>query len=196
MASTSTAAHADRRAGDPSERPYTATAKVFHWLTAVLMAGSFGLAFVMVDLENSPLKVDLYNWHKTVGLTILGLATLRLAWRATHPAPPPPPTMATWERVASGISHVTLYAFLFAQPIVGLVMSWASGFPTILFDSFTVPNPIGTDQALYDTLSEVHEISGFVLLGLIAVHAAAAIRHHVVKKDAVLRRMLPGGRRT
>ncbi|WP_208539217.1 cytochrome b [Algihabitans albus] len=174
---------------------YTAGAKIFHWLTALLMTGSFLLAVIMVELPLGPLKIDLYNWHKTVGLTILALAVLRLAWRLRHPPPPMPANMATWERLAAHAAHLGLYLFLFSQPLVGLVMSWASGFPTILFGSFILPNPIGTDQALFDTLSAVHFWSAWVLLTLIALHAGAALRHHFIKKDTVLRRMLPQARR-
>jgi cytochrome b561 len=100
--------------------------------------------------------------------------------------------MRAWERWAAGATHVALYGVLFVQPLVGLVMSWASGFPTILFGSFALPSPIATDQALYDTLSRVHEISAWAILALVAVHAGAALRHHVVKRDTVLLRMLPG----
>lgn len=178
-----------------SQQGYGASAKILHWLTALLMAGSFILAFIMVELPIGPLKIDLYNWHKTIGLTILGVAVLRLAWRLRHPAPPLPAGMAPWERLAAQATHVALYLFLFSQPLVGLIMSWASGFPTILFDSFTLPNPIGANQNVYDALSAVHFWSAWAILALIAVHAGAALRHHFVKKDDVLRRMLPRRRR-
>lgn len=200
MASNSPAAHRSLAPQDDStaesrRQTYTAGAKVFHWLTVALMAGSFGLAFVMVELPLGLLKIELYNWHKTVGLTILALAVLRLAWRLRHPPPPMPEDMAAWERLAAHAAHLGLYLFLFSQPLVGLVMSWASGFPTILFGSFTLPNPIGTDQALFDVLSAVHFWSAWALLALIALHAGAALRHHFIKKDTVLRRMLPQKRR-
>lgn len=184
-------APAQPNAAAEARQDYGSGAKVFHWLTALLMAGSFILAFIMVELPIGPLKIDLYNWHKTIGLTILGLAVLRLAWRLRHPAPPLPAGMVAWERWASQATHVALYLFLFSQPLVGLVMSWASGFPTILFDSFTLPSPIAANQALYDALSAVHFWSAWAMLTLIALHAGAALRHHFVKKDDVLRRMLP-----
>lgn len=200
MASNSPAAYRalasrDDAAAGSLRQDYTAGAKVFHWLTVLLMVAVFLLALIMVELPLGPLKIELYNWHKTVGLTILALAVLRLAWRLRHPPPPMPEDMATWERLAAHAAHLGLYLFLFSQPLVGLVMSWASGFPTILFGSFTLPNPIGTDQALYDALSNVHFWSAWALLALIGLHAGAALRHHFIKKDTVLRRMLPQTRR-
>jgi cytochrome b561 len=177
---------------EPAVRRYTPAAKAFHWLTVLVMAGGFALAFVMVELPLGTLKVSLYNWHKTLGLVVLALAVLRLAWRLRHPAPPMPAEMPAWERAAAHASHVALYLFLFAQPLLGLVMAWASGFPTVLFGSFNLPNPLGANQGLYDSLSEVHELLAWVLLAVVAVHAGAALRHHFVLKDEVLRRMLPG----
>ncbi len=172
--------------------PYSAGAKLFHWLTLLVMIGSFALAFVMVDLPIGPLKVDLYNWHKTLGLAILALAVLRLAWRLTHPAPPLPAALPTWERRAAGATHVALYVLLFGQPLIGLVMAWVSGFPTLLFGVLALPSPLAADQALYDALARLHGLSAWLLLALIALHAGAALRHHFVKRDEVLRRMLPG----
>ncbi len=197
MATTTQSSPSVDPSRDPSGDPatgtyYTAGAKAFHWLTVLVMTGSFALAFVMVELPLGTLKVSLYNWHKTLGLIVLALAVLRLVWRLRHPAPPLPADMPAWERLAAQVTHVALYLFLFAQPLVGLVMSWASGFPTVLFGSFNLPNPIGANQGLFDALVVVHELSAWIILALIAVHAGAALRHHFVKKDQVLRRMLPG----
>jgi cytochrome b561 len=138
------------------------------------------------------LQYTLYNLHKSIGVTILALAVVRIAWRVINPVPPMPAGSQRWEELASRASHLLLYAFLFAQPIAGLVFSLASSFPTVIW-GWKLPDP-GTDKTLEEIFKATHYWLSWAILALVAVHVAAALRHHFIQKDDVLRRMLPGAR--
>ena len=170
---------------------YGAIAQGLHWLIAALVLGMFGLGWYMVGLPLSQQKFDLYQLHKWFGVTIFGLAALRLLWRLFHPAPPLPATMPAWERAAASTSHALLYALLFVQPTVGFLQSNAANFPVVLWGVLPLPAVIGPDEPLSDTLLHLHHFGAFLFALLVLVHVAAALRHHFLLKDDVLRRMLP-----
>jgi cytochrome b561 len=170
---------------------YGSVAQVLHWLIAALVLVMFGLGWYMADLPLGQHKFDMYQLHKSIGITILVLAALRLLWRLFNPAPPLPPGMPPWERTAAGVSHALLYLMLFAQPLIGFLQSNAANFPVVWWGIVPLPAVIGTDEPLAETLVEVHEWNSRLLLALVLIHAGAALRHHFLLKDDVLRRMLP-----
>jgi cytochrome b561 len=176
---------------------YGSVAQALHWLVAALVLGQFGLGWTMSDLPLSQLKFNLYQLHKSLGLTIFALVIVRLAWRLRHPPPPLPAGLPAWERAAARTTHALFYVLLLVQPVIGVLQSNAANFPLVVWGVLPLPALIGADEALGETLVEVHEIVARVLLVLIALHVAAALRHHFLLKDDVLRRMLPaaGGRR-
>lgn len=165
-------------------------AKGLHWLTALAIAAMFAIAWWMDELPIGLAKLQAYGWHKSLGMTILAVTVLRLVWRLANPQPKflgP----AGWQRLASQAAHGALYACLIAMPILGWLMSAAANTPVNVFGLVVLPNPIGADKALAELLAEAHETVGTVLLVLIGLHAAAALKHHLVDRDATLRRMLP-----
>ena len=176
---------------------YGGVAQGLHWLVAVLVLSQFGLGWYMSDLPLSQLKFDLYQLHKSLGLTIFALVVVRLAWRLRHPPPPLPASLPVWERAAARTNHALFYALLLVQPLIGLLQSNAANFPVVVWGVLPVPALIGSDEALGEALVEVHETVAAVLLVLIVLHVAAALRHHFLLKDDILRRMLPavGGQR-
>lgn len=180
------------------ERPvrYGATARALHWSIAALVLLQFPLAIWMDRFVEafSETQFLLYNLHKTIGVTVLLLVVLRLAWRLISPPPPLPATMPRWERAAAHAGHAALYLLLFAQPIVGLLHGFASGFPTVLFFVFTLPSPLAADRELTSLFGAAHFYLGWTFLAVVAIHVAAALRHHFLLKDDVLSRMLPGVR--
>jgi cytochrome b561 len=176
-----------------SETHYGAVAQILHWLIALLFVGQFGLAWYMDGLPIGPQKIEMYNLHKSIGLTVLLLAILRLAWRVKNPAPPLPESMAAWEVAAARASHLALYLVLFLQPLSGLVMALAAEFPTTIYGLFNLPDPLGTVPWLKDAMLAVHWWGGWVVIGLVVLHVGAALRHHFWLRDDVLKRMLPGG---
>lgn len=174
----------------PSLR-YGAIAQSAHWLTALLLIGSFSLGYVMTDMAMSPTRLKLFSYHKWIGVTIFMLVFLRLLWRLAVKPPPLPETMAPWERHLATLTHGLLYVLLFAVPLSGWMMSSAKGFQTVYLGWLPIPDLIGKNRELGRTLQTTHEILTSVMLGIIAMHVAAALKHHVINRDGVLLRMLP-----
>ncbi|MBI5329072.1 MAG: cytochrome b [Betaproteobacteria bacterium] len=170
---------------------YTRTAIVLHWLIALLICVALPMGLAMQELALSPLKLKLYAWHKWLGVTVFLLAVLRVLWRATHAAPPEPETMPPWQRTAARLAHGALYALLLLIPLSGWLMSSAKGFQTVYLGVLPLPDLLAKDEALGKLLALVHEQLNHVLLALVIVHVAAAVKHHRVDRDDVLVRMLP-----
>lgn len=182
--------------GHSAPQAYTATARALHWLMAPLILGMLGLGVYMADLKLSPTKLQLYSWHKWIGMSLLLLAMARVAWRLTHPAPPLPASVPPWQRVAAQVTHGLLYALLVAIPLSGWLMSSAKGFQTVWWGVLPLPDLVAKDGALGKLLATVHGCLNLTLAALLAVHVAAALKHHFIDRDAVLARMLPwSGRR-
>jgi len=169
---------------------YTGTAQALHWLVAALMFTVLPLAWVMVSMgDAAPGKGLLYTLHKSVGLTILALAAVRLAWRAAHPAPALR-HVARWEAAGAFASHWLLYAVLVAMPVSGYLLSAAGGHPVSYFGLFTVPG-LPKDEPVAHAALAVHLATQWAVYGLVALHLAATAWHVVVRHDGALGRMLP-----
>jgi cytochrome b561 len=170
---------------------YTSTAIALHWLTFALIASGFVLAVYMTGLPLSPQKLKYFSWHKWIGVTVLMLVVARLAWRLTHPAPALPATMPAWQQHAAALIHAALYALVLVIPPTGWLFSSASGVPTVYLGLLQLPDLLERDKALAGQLKLVHVTLNYTMLTLVVIHAAAALKHHFVDRDGVLRRMLP-----
>jgi cytochrome b561 len=179
-----------------SDRPerYTTTAIALHWIIAVAVLGQIALGWGMQEIPKDPVgpRVNAFNLHKSIGLTILALMALRLIWRATH-RPPPLPAMPAWQARAARINHWVLYICLFLQPLSGYVGSAVSGYPVRYF-GMLLPAWAAKNIALKDFLSVVHLVNSGILAAAIALHIAAALRHQIVERDGLLWRMWPRAR--
>lgn len=164
---------------------------VFHWLMAALIIAMLALGLVMEDLED-PLRGQIYGLHKATGIVILFLALLRLIWRSTNARVAMPATMDLLKRRLAHVTHVALYVLMLCIPLSGWVMSDAAGYPVSVYGLFTMPSLAEKDKILREIAGETHELLAFGLMALLALHIAAALYHHVMVKDDVLRRMLPG----
>lgn len=173
---------------------YTRTAIGLHWLVALGIIGTFGLGFYMADLPLSPDKLKLYSWHKWAGVTLFLLAVLRLGWRISHPAPALPAGTPAWQVLVAHVTHWALYFLMLAIPVSGWLMSSAQGFPVVWFGIVPLPDLVGRDKALGELFLQMHVIMNYTLLALVVLHAAAALKHHFIDRDDILRRMLPSGR--
>ena len=174
---------------------YTRTAIAFHWLIAVLIACGFSLGWVMVRIPGiTPDKLRYFSWHKWIGVTVLLLSAARLLWRERHPPPELPATMSPLETRLARASHMLLYILFFASPITGWLFSSASGIPTVYLNLVPLPDLLPKDKAVAHVLREAHQWINYTMAALIAVHAAAALKHHFHDRDDVLRRMLPANR--
>lgn len=175
---------------------YGVVARVFHWLVAVLVFAQFGLGIYGANLPLGFDKLVALARHKSVGITIFGLAALRLAWRWRDPPPPLPAHMSAAQRVLAHASHALLYALLFALPLTGWLFSSASGIAVSWFGIVALPDLVAADDALADKLVTVHVALAITLAVTLAGHIGAALWHHFIKRDTVLARMLPGTMRT
>ena len=170
---------------------YTRTAIGLHWLMALLLAGIFGVGLYMHELPLSPWKLQLYSWHKWAGVTVFLLVLVRLGWRLTHRPPSLPATMSRPLRLAAHAGHGLLYLLMMAIPLTGWLMSSAKGFQTVYFGVLPIPDLLSKDKELGDLLREVHAALNFLLAAVVAGHVGAALKHHLIDEDDVLRRMLP-----
>jgi cytochrome b561 len=184
---------------------YTAVAIALHWLTAlavvVLLVAGLWMTDAIKQPETRNFAYKVYQWHKALGLTVLVLTFARVGWRLMNPPPPLPAGMKPYERIAATFTHAAFYALLLAIPLAGWAMVSASplGLPTMVFGLFEWPHiPMLADladkkptEALFKA---AHKYMGFGLMALLVLHVAAALKHHLVDRDDVLARMLPGTR--
>lgn len=168
-----------------------AVAKSFHWVLALLILCQLVLGKVAEEAPLSPLKLDLFVWHKSIGVTILLLVILRLAWRLNNPSPSMPAGTPAWETKLARIGHGLLYLLMFAVPITGWWVSDTSRIPFKAFWLVPVPDLIPADRAMSDLASDVHGALTNLLLLVVLIHIAAALRHHFFLHNQVLNRMLP-----
>lgn len=169
---------------------YTRTAIVFHWLIALLIFVAFPIGFYMADMPLSPTKLQLYSYHKWIGITVLTLAVLRVLWRISHRPPTLPASLPRWQQIATHAVHHSLYLLLLLIPISGWLMSSAKGFQTVWFGVLPLPDLVAKNKVLGDLLQEAHEVLNFTLLGLVSLHILAAMKHHFINRDGILVRML------
>ena len=170
---------------------YTTVAISLHWLIALLIFGGWGLGTYMHDLPLSPAKLRYFSWHKWIGVTVFLLAIMRVSWLATHPAPHLSFSIPRWQVQTARVTHFALYLFMFIVPLSGWLMSSAKGVPTVYFGVLPIPDLIAKDKELGKILEEVHETLAYGLAFLVAMHIAAALKHHFVDRDGLLARMLP-----
>lgn len=173
----------------PSTR-YTLPAVALHWLLALLILGTFSVGLYMADLPRSPERSQLFDWHKSFGLLILALSMLRLAWRATH-QPPPDLSAPSWQITLAHRTHQLMYLLFFAVPLLGWAHSSAAGASIVWFGLVHMPALLGPDKALAEITESLHALAADGLLVLVGLHVAAALKHHWIDRDGLLRRMLP-----
>jgi len=175
---------------------YTLAQRLIHWAVAIIaicllvVGGTLGiLEFDGVkDTFGMPVTNALYKYHKTFGVILLGLMTLRLGLKLTLGRPDYDPPLPRFNRAASAAVHGLLYLALLVQPMLGWAATAAGGYPIEFFNS-TLPKLIGKDPALSKTLYAVHGAVGALILTLIAIHVSAALWHAYVKRDTVMKRM-------
>jgi cytochrome b561 len=172
---------------------YGAIAKLLHWSIVLLLIAQFIFASLAEDLPDGAGQLEMLGRHKSFGMLILLLALARIAWRLANPTPRPAPGTPRWQRIAAASTHGLLYLLILAQPLVGWAMSSAGGHPVALFDWFAFPAIVAPDHDLHEALEEVHELLAGTIVAVAALHAAAALYHHFLLRDDVLRRMLPFG---
>jgi len=167
-------------------------AMLLHWLMALLIGGMLALGLYMVGLPDGDPKWGWYGWHKSFGMLIFLLLLIRLAWRLNSLIPPLPEGLNLVEKSLAHITHYGLYLAMIILPVSGYIDSSAGGYHLSFFEWFDVPKLIDKDKALEALVLEFHWITAYVLMAILAMHVGAALKHHLVLKDNVLLRMLPG----
>lgn len=165
--------------------------QALHWSVALLVLALLPIGWYMTGLPLNLEKFRLYELHKSLGLLVLGIMVVRLIWRRFNPPPPLPTSMAGWERFAAHATHWALYAGLFLQALFGILLTWKANSALTLFGWFTLASPLEPDEDLAKTISLAHFWLGNAIVSLVILHIAAAFRHHFIRKDDILRRMLP-----
>ncbi|KTD51035.1 cytochrome b [Legionella quateirensis] len=160
-----------------------------HWIIAILIIGLLILGLYMVNLPISLEKLKLYGWHKEYGFLVLFLAIIRLIWRLSNQMPEL--ALPLLEKIAARSMHWAFYCFMFAMPVSGWLITSSAGLPASFFGLFTLPNLVAPDEHNRVLFEWIHEWLGYVLIGAIMLHTAAALKHHFINKDDILRRMLP-----
>ena len=178
---------------------YSRPAIWLHWVIAVLIIANLALGIGHDHFGDENVR-PILNTHKSIGITVLGLAIMRLLWRLTHRPPAFPANYKRWERVSSHIVHGMLYVLIFALPITGWMhdSAWkaASEIKMYWFGLFEWPrigwimnlDPV-TKENLHDVFGEVHEAMAFFLIGLVLLHIGGALKHQFFDKERELQRM-------
>jgi cytochrome b561 len=180
---------------------YTRLAMLFHWVVAVLITINVILV-LSVDAMPDSFERPIINLHKSIGLTVLGLAIMRLFWRLAHPAPALPPAYALWERKLAHAAHIFLYLLIFLMPITGWIhdSAWkgAAAHPLTLFGvipwfriGFIAHQDPATKEQIHSLFSAIHSSLAYVLYAMVAVHIAGALKHQFFDRQPELQRMWP-----
>ncbi len=158
-----------------------------HWLLAILFIGMLILGLYMHSLPIGIEKLKLYGLHKEFGLLVLWLVILRLFWRLANTSPTLPPPL--WESIAARIVQVLFYILMFAMPLTGWLLTSSVGLPISFFGLFVMPTLIPANDGLRIVFLEIHKWLAYGLIATIILHVGAALKHHFIDKDDILRRI-------
>ncbi|MDB5810732.1 MAG: cytochrome [Betaproteobacteria bacterium] len=169
---------------------YTRTAVILHWLVGVCVLAQITLGLWMITIPKAPpgVRAGWFNVHKSIGITLAAFIILRLLWRWAHRAPPLPASVPPWERAAARANHILLYVCMIVMPLSGYLGSSFTKYP-ILYWGIKLPQWGWDAPDLKELSSQVHWITATIFIALIALHVAAAIKHWLVDRDGVVRRM-------
>lgn len=170
---------------------YDRISRGFHWITVVIVAVMLPVGLTMTQEIERPLQDRLFILHKGLGSMFLVLILARLTWRIVHPAPPLPNVVPPLQRRVARLTHGGLYLLLLVMAVSGYVRVTTGGFPIELLNAIGVPPLLPVYKPVSEAASAVHEVTKFLLIGLISLHVAAAALHGLVRRDGVFRRMWP-----
>ena len=173
---------------------YTRTAQWLHWIMAIIfisawLIGFYSGQFLSYDVDGS-FKGNVITLHKNIATTLIFLVIIRIFWRYTHPAPNLPNTMSPTMKKLAHAGHFALYFLLVALPLTGVLFSWSAGYPAPVMYLFNLPPLIEKNEEILSIMRPVHMyiswIAGLLLIG----HILAALKHHFIDKDHVLKSMI------
>jgi cytochrome b561 len=175
---------------------YGAVTRFFHWAVFLLFAYQYVGANIMTRIAQGKTVFGLnqdqyYNWHKSIGLVLLALVVLRVAWRKLTRLPDWAPTLTPAERTLSHWNETLLYTCMFLMPVSGYLFVMAGGYGVMLFGTYNLPNPIGKQEGLAAVARVVHITTAYALVIIAGSHVGLGLKHHLCDRDGFLRRMLP-----
>jgi cytochrome b561 len=173
---------------DESDQQWGWPGKVFHWVTALLIFVQIPLGLISKEMKLSPLKLDLFVWHKSIGFIILLLVISRMLWRINGSVPSAAADTGIRQTLAK-TSHGLLYALMLLLPISGWIISSAANIPISLFWLLELPAITGPDEVLKEVAGTIHATCVVLLLAVLTLHIGAALRHHFILRDNVLKRL-------
>ena len=173
---------------------YGLVSRFIHWVMALLILGMIGVGAYMTELaKEDPLRAQLYSMHKALGVTLLGLAMIRILWVLVSRPPLMPAALQRREVVLAKSTVGLLYLLMLATPVAGYLMSNTGGKPVSYFGLFDLPALMGKSHDLHELLEDVHGFLGYTVLALVGLHFVGAMKHRFIDKDPdadVLKRML------
>lgn len=168
---------------------FSLSMRILHWAMAALIVSLLSAGLLMVrSLE--PWQVTILAVHKSFGVLAALLVIIRLVNRLMHSVPELPGDLSTSQKLAAKASHIALYGLMIAMPVSGFLMQYAAGRPIEVFELFRLPASLTVDIEQFSLFREMHAWLGVALIALIALHVSAALHHHFVRKDNVLKSML------
>ncbi len=171
---------------------YDGVARAFHWLIVAMLVVQYSVALLLASILPKSAEDTLVAWHFSMGSSVCVVMLARLAWRLTHPAPPPPTDLPPGLRLLSRVTHWIFYAVFIVLPVLGWAAASAHGARVKLAGLIPLPLLVPKDDPFGKAMQTVHPAIAVTLLAVIALHVAGALYHAVIKRDGVLRRMLPG----
>ncbi|MBV8656417.1 MAG: cytochrome b [Burkholderiales bacterium] len=168
---------------------YSAPSKILHWLTVLLLALQFAIGWLMPDVHRGTLPVGLIQAHLIVGVALIFVVAVRIAWRWMTPGVAPLPNTSPQQARLAAITHQALYVLLIAVPVLGWINASARGWAVTLFGVIPMPKLAADGSSFGHLMGDVHQAFAWVLLAGVALHVAAALYHHFVVKDGTLGRM-------
>lgn len=175
----------------PAASGYGGVAKTLHWLVFALAFAQYVVAIAMPDIGRNTVPGALIDLHMSIGAAILAVIVVRWFWRIGYPVPLATSDLPGWEQPIARGMHVSLYALLAVNPVLGWLNASARDWTISLFGALTLPHLLAPHARMGTIAGDVHAFPAWTLLILIGVHVAAALYHYFVRRDSVLQRMLP-----
>jgi cytochrome b561 len=172
-----------------TENHFGAVSIFLHWLMTILIIVLIVLGLYMTRIPISVEKIKLYGWHKEVGVLVLAFVVIRLLWRLLNKTPSLA-ALPPWEIIAARSVHYIFYILMFILPFTGWLLSSAAGLQISFFGLFNLPNLIAPNNHLRLFFTETHKLLAYLIIVMLCLHTSAALKHHLVNKDNILRRML------
>lgn len=172
---------------------YSTVAMILHWAIAIGVIANWRIA---ENAEHAPEAeaAAIMAPHLSIGVTILALVLIRLAWRLMHPPPPLAPHLATWERVLAKTTHTLFYILLIVMPLAGWVAMSSLGYGVPVWGLFELPAlPVGISPERAEAIFDAHATAGTIMLVLLVIHILGTLKHTLIDRDGNLYRMLPFG---